>query len=113
MKNKSINMEKEKFPRLLISIFTLMLVPFLNIYAQTTPFFVMSLQDKEQFVYKWNQFDNWSNSTTITNSQASIKSMIEIDGIKFYNGYCAGHKLILGWMKLIINYTICEAVQNI
>jgi hypothetical protein len=88
MKKKSINMEKEKFPRLIISIFTLMLVPFLNIYAQTTPFFVMSLQDKEQYIYKWNQFDNWSNSTTISNSQTSVKLMIEIDGIKFYNGYC-------------------------
>ncbi len=81
-------MKKEISPSLLIRIFTLLLVLSLNIYAQTTPFFVMSLQDKEQIIYKWNQFDNWSNSTTISNPQASVKLMIEIDGIKFYNGYC-------------------------
>ncbi len=81
-------MKKEISPSLLIRIFTLLLVLSLNIYAQTTPFFVMSLQDKEQIIYKWNQFDNWSNSTTISNSQASVRLMIEIDGIKFYNGYC-------------------------
>lgn len=90
-------MEKEKFLRLLISIFTLLLVPFLNNYAQTTPFFVMSLQDKEQYVKTKSAWEySMTTSTTKSLHQTSVNSMIEVDGIKFYKGYCVSPETYFG-----------------
>jgi len=96
MKNKSINMEKEKYPRLLISIFTLMLVPFLNIYAQTTPFFVMSPNDKEQYIYTRRSWDYPNMTNTKSFLQTSIDSFMVLDGIRFYRGYCVGQNIFFG-----------------
>jgi hypothetical protein len=87
MKNKSINMEKEKYPRLLISIFTLMLVPFLNIYAQTTPFFVLNLQDKDKYIKELNSWSGGHYTSVKSMHEASVDSMVIHDGIKFYKGY--------------------------
>jgi hypothetical protein len=89
-------MKKEKYPRLLISIFTLMLVPFLNIYAQTTPFFVMSPNDKEQYIYSaaWWEFGNTTNTKRFDTT--AVNSTVEFDGIKFYKGYSVGPDTYFG-----------------
>ncbi|MBK8662915.1 MAG: hypothetical protein IPN18_14405 [Ignavibacteriales bacterium] len=55
-------MKKEIFPRLIISIFTLLLFPVLNIYAQTTPFFVMNLQ--RQGTVHLHPLNSWFGNTT-------------------------------------------------
>ncbi|GAB1444290.1 hypothetical protein MASR2M39_31400 [Ignavibacteriales bacterium] len=80
-------MKKVINPRLLISIFTLMLVPLLNIYAQTTPFFVMSLQDKDKYIQTDISWAYTSLTTTKSIHQSSVDSMKVHDGIKFYRGY--------------------------
>ena len=89
-------MKKEIFPRLIISIFTLMLVPFLNIYAQTTPFFVMSPQDKEQYIYTQSSWEYGSSSSTKSFHLTAVNSMVEFDGIRFYKGYCVGPNTYFG-----------------
>jgi hypothetical protein len=89
-------MKKVIYLRLLISIFTLMLVPFLNIYAQTTPFFVMSLQDKEQYIYTQSSWEYGSSSSTKSFHQTSVNSMVDKDGIRFFKGYCVGTSIYFG-----------------
>jgi hypothetical protein len=96
MKNKSIKMKKEIFPRLIISIFTLLLFPVLNIYAQTTPFFVMTPNDKEQYIYTSSYWEFGNTTTTKSFNQTSVDSMVERDGIKFYKGYSVGPDTYFG-----------------
>ncbi|MBK7868627.1 MAG: hypothetical protein IPJ75_17435 [Ignavibacteriales bacterium] len=98
-------MKKEISLRLLISIFTLMLVPFLNIYAQTTPFFVMTLQDKEQYIYTRRSWDYPNMTTTKSFLQTSIDSMVDRDGIRFYRGYCVDSNTYFEWMRQLTSCT--------
>lgn len=89
-------MKKDISLRRLISTFTLLLVPFLNIYAQTTPFFVMSPNDKEQYIYTQSSWEYGSSTTEMSFQQTSVNSMLDIDGIKFYKGYCVNPGIYFG-----------------
>jgi hypothetical protein len=91
-----IKMKKAIYLNMLVSIFTLLLVPFLNIYAQTTPFFVMTPNDKDQYILTTNSWEYTSYITTKSMLQTSVDSMVIHDGIKFYRGYFISPEAFLG-----------------
>ncbi len=89
-------MKKEISSRLLTGIFLLVPVLSLNIYAQTNPFFVMSPNDQEQYIYSasWWEFGTTTNIKRF--DTIAVNSMIEFDGIKFYKGYSVGPDTYFG-----------------
>ncbi|MCA0389642.1 MAG: T9SS type A sorting domain-containing protein [Bacteroidetes bacterium] len=89
-------MKKEILSRLLTGIFLLVPVLSLNIHAQTTPFFVMSPNDKEQYIYTANSWEYGSSTMTKSFHQTSVSSMVDKDGIRFFKGYCAGPSIYFG-----------------
>jgi hypothetical protein len=96
MKNDRIKMKKELYPLLLISIFLLIPVLSFNIYAQTTPFFVMSLQDKDKYIQTSESRVGAIITTEKSLYEASVDSMVVHDGIKFYRGYFISPTSYLG-----------------
>ncbi|MBN8547545.1 MAG: T9SS type A sorting domain-containing protein [Ignavibacteria bacterium] len=89
-------MKKEILSRLLAGIFLLVPVLSWNIHAQTTPFFVMSPNDKEQYIYTANSWEYGSSTMTKSFHQTSVSSMVDKDGIRFFKGYCAGPSIYFG-----------------
>ncbi|MCA0387837.1 MAG: T9SS type A sorting domain-containing protein [Bacteroidetes bacterium] len=89
-------MKRKVLLHLLISTFTLLLVPFLNIYAQTTPFFVMNLQDKDKYIKELNSWSGGLYTSVKSIHEASVDSMVIHDGIKFYKGYFVSRSWYFG-----------------
>jgi hypothetical protein len=96
MKNDGSKMKKDISLCLLIRVVILVLFLSLNIYAQTTPFFVMSPQDKEQYIYTQSYWEYGSSSSTKSFHQTAVNSMVQLDGIRFYKGYCVNPSIYFG-----------------